>query len=194
MRGGRRGPCSSLTWSGCGGMTPRVRHGRAPVKRPDAPGPPGPGTVSFVSLDPPRGGRATGCRRRQCLWAGRAGTSGTRAPGRRPGRARLLGVEACDALGPEAPAMRETGGQRLPWRCPGGFGLCRSLDAEVREEVLVRPALLGFRRLQRLDRVLQLLGLDLLLVELLQVALVGLGARRHPLQVGAQPRLVVDDR
>src|SRR5437588_112778 len=69
----------------------------------------------------------------------------------------------------------------------------RLLGGEVGEEVLELLLLLVLRVLELLDVGLVLLDLRLLGVKLLQVALVGGGRRRHLLEVGPQPRLVVGD-
>src|ERR1700731_3735500 len=68
---------------------------------------------------------------------------------------------------------------------------CASLGGEVVEEVLELLLLLVLRVLELLDVRLELLDLRLLRVELVQVALVRGGSRRHLLQVGPQANLVV---
>ena len=71
--------------------------------------------------------------------------------------------------------------------------LLPSLGGEVGEEVVELLPLVVLDALELLDARLVLFDLGLLLVELLQVALVRRRRRRHLLEVGPQPRLVVGD-
>src|SRR5262249_45730457 len=69
----------------------------------------------------------------------------------------------------------------------------RSLSREVGEEVVELLLLRVLGGLEFLDVLLILLDLGLLLVELLEITLVGRCCRGHLLEVGAEPDLILND-